>query len=329
VKSLFPLALVFLFAACHEGSDKTETPFEVRIPAYFPELTYPEDNLPTKARVDLGRALFHNKRLSKDNTVSCASCHKPGMAMADGNAITPGIAGRMGLRNAPSVINVAWNPNFMMDGGVPTLELQALEPIHNPDEMGEEINALVKKLSGDVRLQEMAQAAYERPLDSYVIMRALACFQRTLVSRGSRYDRYAYEKKSDALSPQEQRGMELFFGEKANCGACHNGPLLTDHQFHNIGLYEHYKDTGRERITMQPTDSGKFRTPSLRNVALTPPYMHNGSVKTLAEVIAHFDKGGQGHALQSEHIRAIHLTDEEKADIEAFLHALSDDQFPN
>lgn len=321
--------LLFSLAACFPPEPGPTLFRPTPVPGFFPNVSFPEDNLPNQPRIELGRALFHDKRLSKDNSVSCATCHKPGMAMADNQPITPGIEGRLGLRNAPSIINVAWGENFMMDGGVPTLELQALEPIHNPDEMGEEINNLVKKLSSDERLKTMAQAAYGRPMDSYVIMRALACFQRTLVSKGSRYDRFAYENEPESLSAQEKMGMELFFSEKTQCSVCHSGPFFTDRQFHNIGLYKRYADTGRERITMQPSDSGKFRTPSLRNVALTPPYMHNGSLRTLAEVIDHFDSGGQAHALKSEHIRALHLTDAEKAALEAFLNALSDDELPN
>jgi cytochrome c peroxidase len=311
-----------LLAAC--GSEaKREEPV-IPYPSFFPAPAYPEDNLPTKERIDLGRALFHDKRLSVDNTVNCASCHKPGMAMADSQPITPGVGGRLGLRNAPSLINVAWNPHFMMDGGVPTLELQALEPIQNPDEMGEDILHVEKKLKGDKRLQDMSMKAYGRPLDTYVIIRALASFQRTLVSTPSRFDRYRHMDDRAALSDNEIRGMNLFFGEKTQCATCHSGPLFTDYQFHNIGLNTRYADPGRERVSLSPADSGKFRTPSLRNVALTAPYMHNGSLPTLRDVIHHFNSGGHPHTLKSPLIRPLGLTEEEMADLEAFLRALSD-----
>ena len=329
MKSFALILIPVVLGACQPAHHETSVFIPPAVPDFLPAIAYPEDNLPTRERIDLGRALFHDKRLSKDNKISCATCHKPGMAMADNMPITPGVDGRLGLRNAPSIINTAWGERFMMDGGVPTLELQALEPIHNADEMGEEINALAAKLSKDERLANMALAAYGRPIDSFVIIRALAAFQRTLISSGSRYDDFATYGKKYALSTEEIAGMELFFSEKTQCGTCHSGPFFTDREFHNIGLYKRYADTGRERVTMSTADSGKFRTPSLRNVALTAPYMHNGSVPDLRATIEHFNSGGKGHSLQSEHILPLNLTEAEMASLEAFLNTLTDKKLPN
>ena len=302
-----------------------EPVIELPVPDGFPPIAFPEDNHPTASRIELGKLLFHDERLSRDGSVSCASCHLQENAFADPMALSEGIDGQLSMRNSPTLANLAWQPHLFMDGGVPTLELQVLAPIENPVEMDHSITAAAQDLNSDPQLRELALKAYNRELDPYVVTRALSNYQRTLISGESKYDQYL--EGNVALSEQELQGMELFFSDEVACASCHSGVFFSDFSFQNIGLYQEYEDNGRERVTANPDDNGKFKVPTLRNVAVTQPYMHDGSIQTLEEVIDFFNEGGFDHANKAESVQALGLNEEEKAALLSFLNTLTDDRF--
>lgn len=300
-------------------------PYQLELPPGFPPLPDNSAYPMTEASVALGRALFFDPRLSRDGTVACASCHFPDRAFSDTVAISVGIEGRLGMRNAAPLFNLAWHPAFFRDGGVPTLEQLAIAPIHDPNEMDFSIQLAAERLMNEDPYARLSQLAYGEPFSAFYLVRALASYQRTLISGWSRYDRFR-QGESSALTEQEQRGLALFNSEQLNCSSCHSGFDLTDHQYHNIGLYTLSPDPGRERITLDPMDQGRFKTPSLRNVALTAPYMHDGTLQTLEQVLEHFAIGGEAAPNKSPQITGFSLTEQEQEDLIAFLHALTDER---
>lgn len=318
------LLLLLLLTSC----DKEEVVDEVvTVPSWFPELPVPEDNLLTAERVALGRRLFYDPLLSSDSTVSCASCHLQTLAFSDGLPVSLGVVGRTGLRNAPSLGNVAYVPALFADGGVPTLEQQAQAPIFAHEEMDFSIAGFLERIEDDATYTAMFRAAYDREPDAFGFSRGLAAFQRTFISGSSRFDRYEYQDDGTALSEAEVRGRELFFSNRTECSTCHTPPLFTTFDYANIGLYATYADSGRARISHMATDNGKFRIPSLRNIGLTAPYMHNGSMASLQQVVQHFNSGGVTHANRDARIRPLSLTSQEQNDLVAFLQALTDEAF--
>jgi len=323
------MVLISAAIGCGESVQPTlvDKPIEVRRPQTFPPFQYPADNQPTVLRIQLGRQLFYDTRLSSSNSLHCGSCHVLSAAFTDGRATSPGIVGIAGRRNAPTLANVAWMKRFMMEGGVPTLETQALAPLHDSLEMGTNMMLVVQRLNQDVDLKALAKAAYGRDsIDPFVVTRALACFQRTFVSGDSRYDRFLLGQK-DQMNEQELRGRDLFFSERTQCGSCHGGVFFTDMEYHNIGLNAVYADEGKALATHLPGDMGKFKTPTLRNVQLTAPYMHDGSIASLEEVIAFYNRGGEPHINKDGRVRALQLSKQECDDLLAFLMTLTDWNF--
>lgn len=324
---LLLISVLFALAACGDQPVFTDEPVNVRIPARFPEIKYPDDNHPTKLRLLLGRKLFYDTRLSENNSIHCGSCHALSAAFTDGRATSAGMHGFAGKRNAPSLANVAWTPRLMMEGGVPTLETQVLAPLHDTLEMGASMMLAVDKLNQDDELRALSKAAYGRDsIDPYVITRALAAFQRTFISGDSRYDRYKQGLTTE-LNEREISGMNLFFSEHTQCGSCHPDVLMSDYGYYNIGLYDEYTDTGKERASGKPEDIGKFKTPSLRNIALTAPYMHDGSIWSVDEVVAFFNAGGHPHPNKDPRIKPLGLSQQQQEDLVAFLNALTDWNF--
>lgn len=321
-KSLLLILSIFLFSCKKES--KIEETYLLSTPVGFPQPTIPADNKPTKARVALGKMLFFDPILSRDSSLSCASCHLTDKKFSDGNIVSIGIAGRTGIRNAPSLLNVAYLPVMFWDGGVPNLEQQVLAPIENPNEMDFSVPEVIIRLLRNEKYNSLFLEAYGRQPDIYSFTRAIACFERTLFTGITPYDDYVYNKNENALNASELRGMDIFFGERGECFHCHGSYNFTDHSFANNGLYEFYADSGRARITLSPSDVGKFKVPSLRNIAQTAPYMHDGTKATLEEVIEHYDSGGKYHINKSPILKPLHLTAQEKQDLIAFLHALSD-----
>lgn len=301
-------------------------PFLLELPSGAPLPVFPEDNPLTVASVQLGKALFFDPRLSRDGTVSCASCHHPDRAFSDTVAFSVGIDQQFGERNAPSLANVAYLPYFFRDGGVSTLERQVIAPVQDPLEMDHSLQLAASAVSGDAEYEHLSQLAYGRSMDAFVVTRAIASYERTLISGWSRFDRYLYQGDATALTEGEVRGWELFNSATLNCTACHNGFDLSDHSFQNIGQYLDYADPGRERISLDPADIGKFKVPTLRNIALTAPYMHDGAMTTLDGVIDHFAGGGLPHPNRSPLMPNFVLSVNQKADLVAFLNALTDER---
>lgn len=321
--------LAALLAACakDEGDtlDADRSLFPLHVPPGWPEPPLREDNPLTVASVKLGKALFFDERLSLGRGISCASCHHPDRAFSDTVALSFGVHGDVGMRNSPSLANVAYHPLLMRDGGAPTLEQQVFIPLMDEAEMDVDPQQVVESLRGDPVLAAMSMQAYGKPLDLYVLTRALANYQRTLLSGNSRYDRFL-QGDAAALDDAEVRGMQLFSGA-ANCSVCHSGCDLSDHDFHNVGIaLDHADDPGRQRITLHPADRGKFKTPTLRNIALTGPYMHDGSMATLEETIEHFNSGGLADPNKDPLMTPLDLTAREKQDLAAFLRSLTDER---
>ncbi|MEZ4825923.1 MAG: cytochrome c peroxidase [Bacteroidia bacterium] len=326
--------LIWIFLAvlsCHTPVEEipVDKPWDMGLPAGFPMPEIPQENTLTVARVELGKMLFYDPVLSVDSSFSCATCHQAASGFADHLPISTGIQGRLGMRNSPTLTNVAYHPYFFAEGGSPSLELQVLGPIENHDEMGFNAAELAKRLKDDPVYTPLAQKAYGRDMDLYVLVRAIASFERTLISGNSPYDQYTFQKKPEALSESQKRGMTLFFSEKTGCTHCHSGFNFTSYNFENNGIYAEYEDPGRYRITLDPPDFGKFKVPTLRNISLTAPYMHDGSLKTLEEVISHYNTGGKNHPNQSNFVKPLGLSEEEKHDMIQFLQALTDTAFVN
>lgn len=315
---LIAAALVFV-AGCTDTAPVVADPEQlIDRPPGFPEQTFPADNSPTPERVELGKRLFFDVRMSANRDVSCATCHDPAKAFTDALPASRGTASRLGTRNAPSLANVGYLPYLMREGGVPTLEMQILVPIQEHAEFDLEAPLLVERLSQDSLLQSMSRSAYGRPLDIWVITRSIASFERTLISGRSRVD-------IGDLSASEQRGRTIF--SSVGCSSCHGGTFYTNNRFACNGLLETYSDRGRARLTNDPADVATFRVPSLRNVALTAPYLHNGSLSTLREVIERYNRGGYPHPNKDTMLQPLGLSALDCADLEAFLRALTDDRF--
>lgn len=301
-------------------------PFVLELPPGAGMPPIPEANPLTAASVRLGKALFFEPGLSRTGMLACAGCHFPERAFSDTVPLSVGVNGETGMRNAPSLANVAYHPALFRDGGVPTLEMQVLAPIHDALEMDHDINVAAGALRDQPPYSLLSEQAYGRPLDAYVITRALANYERTLLSGWSRYDRFVFLGEGSALTEQELRGMDLFHRDTIGCANCHAGQDLSDHAFYNIGQYLDYADPGRERITDDPGDLGKFKVPTLRNIARTAPYMHDGTMVTLGEVIDHFASGGLPHPNKSPLLVPFTLSPNERADLIAFLNALTDER---
>lgn len=327
------LVFISLFACQEEGQEEV-VPLNreatlLNIPEGFPEMEFPLGNELNKERWELGKRLFYEKRLSIDNSLSCGSCHKPSLAFADNRDFSPGVFNRAGSRNAPSLANVGYHPYLLREGSVPTLEMQVLVPIQEHNEFNHNLVKIVEELEQDSSYTAASQAAYDRPFDGFVLTRAISVFQRTMLSGNSAYDQYTNQGNNTALGTAEKKGMELFFSNKSDCSSCHGGFNFTNYNFENNGLDSIYLDNGRFRLTNEPKDEALFKVPSLRNVGLTSPYMHDGRFASLEEVVEHYNNGGESHKNKSSLIRPLQLTVEEKVQLVAFLNSLTDYDFVN
>ena len=298
-----------------------------RAPTGFPAIPFPEDNPFTKEKWELGRKLFYDKILSSDNTVSCGSCHNQPLGFSDNISLSKGAANADGVTNSPTLTNVAYQPYYTRPGNIPTLEMQILIPIQEHNELNSNIVDIAERLKKIPDYVNMSQKAFGKEPDPYVITRALATFERTLVSGNSEYDKYIRGDKSFNFPEAAIRGKNLFFSSRTNCSKCHSGCNFTDYSFKNNGLYESYTDSGRARVTRKKEDRALFKVPTLRNVATTAPYMHDGSLPTLQSVIEHYNKGGAPHINRSALIRPLGLSQAEQRDLIAFLESLTDKKF--
>lgn len=321
LRSAFLVSACAIVMSC--TSDPQAPPIDealIVVPEGFPQQVFPLDNVPDANRVALGKVLFFSTELSRTRTVSCASCHDPAKAFTDGRQTSIGVDGRMGIRNAPSLANVGYSPHFLREGGVPTLEMQVLVPVQEHNEFDMNMLDVVERLSRDSSIAQLSRASYGKNIDPFVVTRAIASFERTIISGKSRAD-------LDQLSASERRGKDLFMSDATRCSSCHGGFAYTTHEFTNNGVYSSYKDVGRQRLTFRSSDSNVFAVPSLRNVGVTAPYMHNGGVASLAAVIESYDRGGYPHPNKDVRIRPLGLTLEQRRDLEAFLTSLTDQHF--
>ena len=305
------------------------------LPSNFPTLAYGlAANPPSAAAFALGRRLFYDPQLSRDGSVSCGSCHQQFAAFANADhRVSHGVNNLLGTRNAPALQNLRWKPNLLWDGGASNLETMPLAPLTNPVEMDETLPGVLRKLNADADYPQLFAQVYggSGPIDSYQLLRALAQFTASLTSANSRYDKYVRQEAGGTFTAAEQSGRTLF---QAKCSGCHATDLFTDESFRNNGLDTSFgADSGRAHITGRASDVGRFKVPSLRNVALTTPYMHDGRFKTLPQVLAHYDHGVQPSATLDAALRpaggalGIPLTIQEQADLLAFLGTLTDNEF--
>lgn len=283
---------------------------------------FPQNNPPSPEKIALGRALFYDPLLSEDGQVSCSSCHQLDKAFTDGRAVSQGSFGRTGKRSAPSLVNVAYRSRLFWHGGSPSLELQALGPLGDHNEHALLPEQTVQKLRDSRKYAPWFQQVYGRAPDLTGLTQAIASFERTLISYHSPFDRYS-AGDAGAMTPAQVRGMDLFY-DKAECFHCHNGRNFSDNLPHNNASELFNEDIGLAQLTNQDDDVGKFITPTLRNVALTAPYMHSGQFKTLREVVLHYNGGGQPNPNADPLVRPLGLSEQEVSDLVAFLEALSD-----
>jgi len=352
----FCLSLIFIIlTACRDDDSgdtiaqpSTPTPANLEIPAHFtiPLPVIPEDNPLTEEGIFLGRKLFFEKKLSKDNSLSCAGCHRPEKAFNDeGKALSEGVGGKLGVRNAMPIYNLAWGSvtsrRFNWHGSATTLEKQAFEPVINSREMQENWVNVAAKLQNDPEYPALFKAAFgTEVIDSNLVVKAIAQYERTLISANSRVDQYSLEVRTNGesaaegiLSEQEERGLDLFMTEtKGDCFHCHGSvqnPLWTDNEFQNNGL-DLTPDSGLALVTKQASDVGKFKTPSLRNLVFTAPYMHDGRFKTIREVVDFYvDDVVENSPNIAATMKRRNMTEQERQDLVAFLKALTDSSFVN
>ena len=304
--------------------------YPVKVPLGLIDPDIPQDNPMSAAKIELGRQLYFDKRLSADDTVSCATCHDPKKGFAEHEKVSIGVQGKKGNRNAPTSLNAALYDLQFWDGRAPSLEEQAKGPIVNPVEMAMPSldSHLVEKLKKVPEYQRPFSEVFKEGITADNIVRAIAAYERTLLAGDSPFDRYFYGKEENAISAAAKRGLEVF-REKGRCMTCHeilpSFAIFTDNKFHNVGvgMDKSNPDLGRYLATKEEKDTGAFKTPSLRNVTITAPYMHDGSEATLESVVDLYDKGGVPNRFLDGGIRSLNLTDQEKKDLVEFMKALT------
>lgn len=309
-------------------------------PLGLPDVAVPADNPPTAQTVALGRQLYYDKTLSVDNSIACASCHDPEAGFADPNQFSEGVGGEFGGRQAPPVMNAAYFTTQFWDGRAASLEEQAGGPVENPIEMAFTHEGVVERLSEDPVYTELFKEAWgEGPIAFEMVAKSIASFERTVLVGNSPFDRYMFGDDKEAMSEDAIRGLDVFTDpEKGNCEVCHEineeegYALFTDNKFHNLGvgaeLDGSLADIGRFEVSQVETDKGAFKTPHLRNIADSAPYMHDGHLKTLKEVVDFYVGAGNSNDFRDEEIHELdHLSAQERADLIAFMEALSG-EFP-
>lgn len=342
------IAVIILLFGCGGDDGLKDIPYNpeeyvIIDPPGYPRMAHPDDNQPTIAGVDLGRQLFYDPLLSVDGSKACGSCHLQQSSFTDDRAISEGVNGLVGTRSSMSLIDVGYNINGLFwDGSSSSLEDQALHPIEQENELGHSWDEVVNDLRDHETYPELFRKAFgiekKGEITRELTVKAIAQFERTLVSSGtSKYDRA--QRGVDQLSDIEFVGHDIFFDEgidlpDGQCFHCHSAPNFTDNEYHNNGLdevedYFDFKDLGRGEVSGIKEQNGAFRTPTLRNIELTAPYMHDGRFETLEEVLDHYISGGHPSPNKSPFLDSIHLTDFEKSAVLAFLKTLTDEEFIN
>jgi cytochrome c peroxidase len=305
--------------------------FLTAITLFIVSSSFQQKNADIKTKAALGKKLFSEKILSLDSSVSCASCHKPAYAFADTTAFSTGINGKLTARNTPSVLNMKNRPYFFWDGRAVTLQEQSLMPIQNPDEMGLPIDEAVIRLNESKEYKNLFQKIFKQQPNAKNLSAAFAAYEQTLETVDSKFDDWSNNIKK--LSASEERGRQLFTGNKSKCFNCHRMEDFTTDEFKNIGLYnaKDLNDAGLYAITKKETDKGKFKTPGLRNIAVTAPYMHNGMFKTLEEVVEYYNHPEKfvkdAINIDDDLKQPLGLTEKEKKDLIAFLKTLTDKKY--
>ncbi|WP_243732363.1 cytochrome-c peroxidase [Pedobacter duraquae] len=332
-------------ASCKKDNSAEETDLgphtvQLEVPGNFPAAQQDLDNPLTAEGIALGRMLFYEVRLSGNNRISCASCHRQELAFTDGVALsTLGASGKKLERHAPALFNLAWEKTGLFwDGGSKNLESQAFGPLTSADEMHQDLLVMETELKQIPMYVALFKKAFGADITAANVVKALAQFQRTMISGTSRYDKYKRAESGGSLNAAELLGMELV---NSKCKSCHSGELFTDDGYHNNGIDSTFSDDldgifqGRFRVSFDPADLGKFKTPSLRNVLLTAPYMHDGRFKTIDEVLDHYNSGIKASPTtdrllyQNQGTVGIPLSATERGAIIAFLNTLTDDEFIN
>ena len=305
----------------------------IRAPLGLPSVPIPSNNAPTASEVALGRRLFYDTSLSKDNSLSCASCHNPMFRFSDARERSIGVGGKLGRRHAPTLLNVAYEPDLFWDGRAPSLEAQVLGPMADPLEMNQAHEASIEKLKHNPGYESMFQSAFgSGDITLERVENALAGFERTLLCGNSAFDRYEYGGEKSALTAAQVRGLAVFTdARRGNCAACHaigaKYALFTDGQFHNtgegVGDEEEISDTGRFEVTHADADKGAFKTPTLRDVAISGPYMHDGKLKTLKAVVDFYAGHGNSNPYLDKRMKDINLTGTDRDDLVEFMKSLT------
>ncbi len=319
---------LLLLAGALGAEAASEKVYEPEIPLGLDEEGFqvPKDNPLTKDKIELGRLLFFDKRMSDDNSISCSTCHIPALAFTDGQPVSAGIRHQQGGRSAPTAINRGFSKVQFWDGRAPTLEAQSVGPLTNPIEHGfpdnDAVVARINKIEGYKKLFKNAFGTGAITISH--VGKAIASFQRTLISGNSPFDRFDYDGDEKAISEAAKRGKKLFF-DKARCNLCHFGTNFSDEKFHNIGIGwgGENLDVGRFNVTKDKKDLGAFKTPTLREISMTAPYMHDGRFATLEEVVEHYNGGGVKNPFLDNQIIPLKLTESEKQDLVEMLRTLN------
>lgn len=318
MRSISP-RFVLLVAVCCPGFAAAVADELPKVPLGLKPVPVPTDNPLTPEKIELGKQLYFDPRLSLDNTVSCASCHDPKKGWSNGTPFATGVRSQVGGRSAPTIINAAYSDLQFWDGRAHRLEGQALGPIQNPIEMDAKLDECCSELNKIPGYREQFRKVFNSDVTAENIAKAISAFERTILSGNASFDRFKAGDKA-ALSEAAQRGMKVFFG-KGQCSSCHVGHSFSDQSFHNIGvgMEKQKPDLGRYDVTKVTGDKGAFKTPTLREIARTAPYMHDGRFKSLEEVVEYYNNGGHANPQLDEGIFPLKLTPQEKADLITFL----------
>ncbi|MDX1651747.1 MAG: cytochrome c peroxidase [Brumimicrobium sp.] len=347
-RSIFYILIVLTLLSCRNDKiTRSLTPYKLDIPSHFPDMPIPEDNPMSVEGVELGRKLFYEKMLSRDNSISCGACHSPQAAFSDPNQFSVGVDEQIGTRNSMALINLGWQTSFFWDGRAKTLEEQILEPVPAPHEMDQSWSAAISKLNKSVEYNNDFFTVFGvEKYDSTHVAKAIAQFLRTMISGKSKYDVMYKVENSLPLTAEEQAvwqsitveeiaGRDLFFSLSAgDCLHCHSGALAQVNKFSNNGLDATFSDPGRMGVTGNPNDAGKFKVPTLRNIEFSAPYMHDGRFSTLEEVVNHYSSGVVTSPTIDPMIEfafqgGVQLDPQQKELIVTFLKTFSDHEFIN
>ena len=318
------IAGFFVFNSC----SPPKYDFSKNLPNHFSEPVVQEIDFITTGNMKIGRLLFYEKALSEDSSVSCGSYHSQKLAFADSLPISPGVHGYKGFRNAQPLINLIYKNTFFRDGGVNTIARATIPPMQTDFEMDMNIRDVLERLNSNKKYKKLFIQEFGEEANHKNVLQSLAAFQSALLSNKSDYDFYL-SGDSSALSEDAKAGMQLFFSDKLACSTCHSSTLFSDGKWHNLGLSLDNPDYGLGRVTLDPLDFGKFKTPSLRNIAVTAPYMHNGTLATLNSVLDFYAQGGENHKNKSDLMKPFKITEIEKKQLVLFLESLTDSSFLN